>query len=99
MLLLTFESLNAAQLEMHSIGSTLSIQNVHLSFLKPVSRVPVPQQQGSRWIASIFANADDSGRKLDGVLASMLSKAEVMVLNFYQEGYISQRRGQAHLNR
>ena len=50
----------------------------------------------ARWPASV-RNADDSERRRGEELASMLSKTEIMVLNFYQVGCLSQRRGQAIL--
>jgi hypothetical protein len=48
----------------------------------------------------LATSADDRQReaRIDAQLASTLSKTEVMVLNFYQEGCLSRRRGQKLLN-
>ena len=53
-----------------------------------------------RWPVSWAKTADDCEReeRIDAVLAGTLSKTEIMVLNFYQEGCLSRRRGQSLLN-
>ena len=64
----------------------------------PSASAPTATNPG-QWPASV-RNADDSELRRDEELASimMLSKTEITVLIFYQEGCLSQRRGQALLN-
>lgn len=50
-----------------------------------------------RWPAASGV-ADDIQKRRNKVLASTLSKTDIMVLNIYQQGYLSQRMGQALMN-
>ena len=56
-----------------------------------------PDSNGSRALAT-GQHDDGSKRRRDEVLASTLSKTEIIVLKFYSEGCCSQRRDQALLN-
>ena len=106
MLRFTFVRLNAEQLEskfgdpQYRVDIRLAVDPEHTSELvqtyfdtpsAPTATDPV------LWPASV-RNADDSELRRDEELASMLSKTEIMDLNFYQEGCLSQRRGRALLN-
>lgn len=57
----------------------------------------MPESDLERWPAASGV-ADDSQKRRNKVLASTLSKTDIMVLNIYQQGYLSQRMGQALMN-